>query len=75
MRRFLVIALFLLVLSINSLALAKEVSRPLKDQGPTEVKMRVFVIDIDSVDTAGQNFEANVYYTATWYEKSYNFLG
>jgi hypothetical protein len=68
MRRLLAIVVFLLILGISSLALAKEVSRPLKNQGPTEVQIQVFVVDIDSIDTAGQSFEANVYYTATWYD-------
>ena len=66
MRRLFVIISFLLI--INSSAIAQEVTRPEKEKGPTEVAMEVFVLDIDEIDTAGQNFTANVFYRATWYD-------
>jgi hypothetical protein len=33
---------------------------------PTEVKVGIYVIDIDSLDSANQNFSASVYYEARW---------
>ncbi|MBD3425880.1 MAG: hypothetical protein GF409_01460 [Candidatus Omnitrophica bacterium] len=43
-----------------------QVTRPLRDQGPTQVRVSVYVVDIDDVDTASQKFDANVYYEFTW---------
>lgn len=43
-----------------------ELSRPTVWGEPTEVKVGVFVIDVDEVNSADQNFAASVYYIAQW---------
>ena len=45
---------------------AKKEERPDKWKGPTEVHFMVFVIDIDSIDGAGQSFAANFFVTLRW---------
>ncbi len=40
--------------------------RPLPEEGPTEVMVSIFVLDIDEVNTAAQNFDANVYFRVSW---------
>ncbi len=40
--------------------------RPAEWFGPTEVKFLVFVVDIDDIDAADQNFAANVYLRLRW---------
>lgn len=37
-------------------------------EGPFTVKMAVFIIDVDDIDAADQNFTANVFYIAGWYD-------
>ena len=55
-----------LVLFITSLAHA-DISRPIDNENnPTNVKVKIFLIDIDDVDGANQSFEANVYYELHW---------
>lgn len=43
-----------------------ELSRPTVWGEPTEVKVGIFVIDVDEVNSADQNFAASVYYIAQW---------
>ncbi|QDT68772.1 Proton-gated ion channel precursor [Planctomycetes bacterium MalM25] len=43
-----------------------ELERPTIWGEPTEVKVRVYVIDIDEIDSADQSFAASVYYIAQW---------
>lgn len=43
-----------------------ELSRPTVWGEPTEVKIGVFVIDVDEVNSADQTFAASVYYIAQW---------
>jgi hypothetical protein len=48
---------------------AKEVikaTRPEDWKGPTRVTFRVFVLDIDQIDDANENFTANVYVVLNW---------
>jgi hypothetical protein len=45
---------------------AANYGRPLAAEGPTEVKVAIFVIDIDDVDNANQSFEANIYIELHW---------
>jgi hypothetical protein len=40
--------------------------RPLPEDGPTEVMVSIFVLDIDEVNTASQKFDANVYFKVSW---------
>jgi len=43
-----------------------ELERPTEWGEPTEVRVGVFVIDVDQVDSAEQSFAASVYYEARW---------
>lgn len=43
-----------------------EMERPTTWGEPTEVKVSMFVIDVDEVDSAQQSFAASVYYEARW---------
>ena len=53
-------------LATNSLAFA-DTSRPGRDvDGPTKVKVEIFLLDIDDVDGASQSFNASVYYELRW---------
>ena len=56
-------------LAFSCLAHAKvsaDVSRPGERGEPTQVFVTVFVIDLDDIDTADQNFTANVGMRVTW---------
>jgi len=41
-------------------------SRPGADKGPTEVTYRIFVLDIDEIDSAEQTFTANIFLALSW---------
>jgi len=43
-----------------------DLSRPAPDEGPTRVCMAVFVVDVNEIDSASQDFEANVYAQIRW---------
>ena len=43
-----------------------ELERPSVWGEPTEVKVAIYVIDVDLVNSAEQNFSASVYYEAHW---------
>lgn len=43
-----------------------ELERPTVWGEPTEVDVRVYVIDVDEVNSASQNFAASVFYQAKW---------
>ena len=43
-----------------------DISRPPGDGGPTEVRTSIYLIDIDEIDGANQNFTANVVYLCQW---------
>ena len=47
-------------------ATSQRVSRPANDGKPTEVWLQVYVIDVDDVNSADQNFAASIYYEARW---------
>lgn len=55
--------LFLATL-IAGTALAADISRP--TEGPTRVEVLVFVIDVDTIDSANQRFAANVFLAYRW---------
>ncbi len=44
-------------------------ARPGVDRGPTEIYFFVFVLDIDDIDGAAQNFAANVYIRLRWMDE------
>ena len=45
---------------------SEELKRPSRWGEPTFVKIRIYVIDVDEVNSANQNFSASVYYEARW---------
>jgi len=56
-----------LTFAISSSAFA-DIGRPDPEQGPTKVEVRVSVFDVDDVDGANQNFEANLFYQIRWHD-------
>lgn len=66
--KFLSLILFVylsLTITVTS-ATAANYGRPLTAEGPTEVSISVFVLDVDEVSSAGQNFDANIYIELRW---------
>ena len=61
------ICMLLGVLASSAMA-AVDAVRPLPEEGPTEVMVSIFVLDIDEVNTASQSFDANVYFKASWHD-------
>ena len=47
---------------------AADAGRPLVEDGPTEVRVAVFVLDIDEVSNVDQSFDANVYIELRWHD-------
>jgi Neurotransmitter-gated ion-channel ligand binding domain len=45
---------------------SQQLERPLGRDAPLAVKLAIYVIDIDDVDSAEQNFSGSVYYEAHW---------
>ena len=45
---------------------SEELKRPSRWGEPTYVKVRIYLIDVDEVNSANQNFSASVYYEARW---------
>ena len=43
-----------------------EMERPTVWGEPTEVQIEIFIVDVDEVNSADQNFAASVYYEARW---------
>ncbi len=43
-------------------------SRPGKDEGATKIYVALGLLDVDEIDTANQNFTANLFITARWYD-------
>jgi hypothetical protein len=54
-----------LVFAADSAAPA-DLDRPGDGEEPTRVSVSIFVLDVDQINTAEQNFTANVYFTASW---------
>jgi hypothetical protein len=52
--------------SLQEIKRGLQITRPSKSGGPTKVAIEMFLIDIDNVDTANQNFDVNLYYRLTW---------
>jgi hypothetical protein len=50
-------------------AVQKIPGRPDPESGPTELSIIVWVLDIDSIDSASQNFRANLYLEIAWKDK------
>lgn len=68
-RRFSNLAILITLVILQSLVMvhAEQLSRPGKESGkPTQVQYQVYIIDIDSINTAEQSFAANVFYALHW---------
>jgi hypothetical protein len=50
----------------SSVPASADTAPPESEQGPTEVQVEIFLLDLDAVDSANQSFDANVYFEATW---------
>lgn len=44
-------------------------SRPHEGERPTQVRVRIFVLDLDEINTASQYFSANVYLEYRWHDQ------
>ena len=53
-------------LSAVAVSFAANVSAPVDFEGPVPIEFRVFIIDVDEINSAEQNFTANVYVQASW---------
>ena len=49
--------------------------RPNPEAGPTKVQTKIWVIDIDSIDSAEQTFNANIFIGLTWKDPSLTHSG
>jgi hypothetical protein len=60
--------LLLLALLYSPLSLHADVDtgRPNPELGPTQVEVDIFLLDLDAIDSASQNFTANVYLESSW---------
>jgi len=63
--RFQIVILILFIATITSSVRGGHVM-PQSEEGPLTVEVAVFVVDVDDIDAANQNFTANVYYMASW---------
>jgi hypothetical protein len=43
-----------------------DLGRPVPDEGPTQVYVVLFVVDVNNIDSANQEFEANVFAHVRW---------
>ena len=66
--KIIVSGVFICILLVTHLhsASAESFGRPRAAEGPTQVTVAVYVIDIDEVNNAGQSFDANVYVKLHW---------
>jgi len=55
---------FVLLVILPTTSLSAD--RPNADSGPTRVEVEIILLDLDAIDTADQNFVANVYFEARW---------
>ncbi len=61
--KLLFLALFIASISVR---VSADTARPNPEQGPTQVQVEIFLLDLDAIDSASQTFDANVYFEATW---------
>jgi len=59
-----------LILSVSGAPAIGATGRPGEDEGPTEVRIGVFVLDIDAIDNVNQSFDANVFVMCRWRDPS-----
>jgi hypothetical protein len=51
-----------------NMSAAADIARPATGEGPVQVRVTMFVLDVDEVNTAGQSFDANVYIECMWHD-------
>lgn len=66
MKFFSKLLLLALLCSPLSLHADADTGRPNPELGPTQVQVSIFLLDLDAINSASQNFEANVYFEASW---------
>ena len=65
--RSIALQIFLSVLTgISSIVGAQEISRPGIEEGPTVLKARVVLLDVEEISSHKQVFTANLYYMVSW---------
>lgn len=60
--------LLLFFLLLHCSAAAKTISRPHEGEGPTHIRVFMYLLDVDDVKTADQIFDANVYVELNWHD-------
>lgn len=55
-----------LMLAPTSVPADVDTARPNPQQGPTQVQVGIFLLDLDGINSASQSFQANLYFEATW---------
>ena len=70
-RSIIMVSIGLVILLLPAVAARGEMeggtlSRPGKDEGPTKIYVAMGLLDVDEIDTANQNFTANLFITARW---------
>jgi hypothetical protein len=55
-----------LIAALSASSVTADTGRPNREQGPTQVAVSIFLLDLDAIDSASQSFQANVYFEATW---------
>jgi hypothetical protein len=58
--------LFVSIIGPMSVPALADTGRPNREQGPTQVQLELFLLDLDAIDSASQSFDANVYFEAKW---------
>ena len=58
--------LLALVVALAAPSVSADTGRPNTEQGPTQVQVSIFLLDLDAIDSASQSFQANVYFEAKW---------
>jgi len=59
-----------LILAAPGVPAVAQSGRPGEDEGPTEVRIAVFVLDIDAIDNVNQSFDANLFVMCRWRDPS-----
>ncbi len=60
------LSLLVLISALASAPAAANTGRPNAELGPTQVRVGIFLIDLDAIDSASQSFQANIYFEAEW---------
>jgi len=64
------IAMMLWIVLAGIAQAQSQLDQPQSDQGPIPIKLCLFILDIDDINSAEQNFTANVFLFATWKDET-----